>query len=176
MSIYIKRGCWLFARKRPDRGKAVAGILICSIGNRLKKDDGIGPYVIEELEKRILPPNVSLIDFGTSGFKAALEIGNYDKVIFVDAIQQGKQPGQAYRITVGKGDLWQSPSLTSFTVSLHESDLERILATAALIDNYPKEVVVIGCEPKDLSFGLSLSREVEQAVSKIIDLILNEIK
>lgn len=146
------------------------------MGNRLKKDDAIGPYVIEELEKRVLPPNVSLMDFGTSGFKAALEIGKYDKVIFVDAIQQGKQPGQACRITLSKEDLWQSPSLTSFTVSLHESDLERILATAALIDNYPKAVVVIGCEPKDLSFSLSLSREVKKAVSKIIDLILDEIR
>ena len=151
-------------------------ILICGIGNSLKKDDGIGPYVTEELEKRVLPPNVSLMDFGTSGFKAALEIGNYDKVIFVDAIQRGKQSGQVYRITLSKEDLLQSPSLTSFTVSLHESDLERILATAALIDNYPKEVVVIGCEPKDLSFGLSLSKEVKKAVSKIIDLILDEIR
>jgi len=151
-------------------------ILICGIGNRLKKDDGIGPYLIEELEKRVLPPNVSLMDFGTSGFKTALEIGKYDKVIFVDAIQRGEQPGQIYRITLSKEDLWQSSSLSSFTISLHESDLERILATAALIDNYPKEVVILGCEPKDLSFGLSLSQEVKKQVSKIIDLILDEIK
>ncbi len=146
------------------------------MGNKLKKDDGIGPYLIEELEKRVLPSNVSLMDSGISGFKVALEIGKYDKVIFVDAIQRGKQPGQAYRITLSKEDLSRSSSLTSFTVSLHESDLERILATTALIDNYPKEVVVIGCEPKDLSLGLSLSREVKKAVSKIIDLILDEIK
>ncbi len=151
-------------------------ILICGIGNKLKKDDGIGPYVIEELEKRVLPSNVSLADFGTSGFKAALEISKYDKVIFVDAIQQGKQPGQVYRITLNKEELSQRPSLTSFTVSLHESDLEGILATTALVNNYPKEVVAIGCEPKDLSFGLSLSREIKRAVSKIIDLILDEIK
>ncbi len=151
-------------------------ILICGIGNRLKKDDGIGPYLIEELEKRVLPPNVSFMDFGISGFKTALEIGKYDKVIFVDAIQRGEQPGQIYRITLSKEDLWQSSSLSSFTISLHESDLERILATAALIDNYPKEVVILGCEPKDLSFGLSLSQEVKKQVSKIIDLILDEIK
>lgn len=123
-----------------------------------------------------MPADVSLIDFGTSGFKAALEIGDYDKVIFIDAIKVGKQPGQVYKIILSKEDLLDSPSLSSFAVSLHESDLERILATAALIDNYPKEVVIIGCEPKDISFGLSLSQEAKKAISKIIDLTLNEIK
>lgn len=151
-------------------------ILICGLGNKLKRDDGIGPFVIEELEKRALPKNVSLIDFGTSGFKTALKIGSYDRVIFIDAIKRDKQPGQVYRTTLSKEDLVNSPSLASFAISLHESDLERILATAALIDNYPKEVIILGCEPKDLSFGLSLSREVKKAASKIIDLALNEIK
>lgn len=119
---------------------------------------------------------MSLIDFGISGFKAALEIGNYDKVIVVDSVKAGKQPGQVYRIALSKEDLLHSPSLSSFTVSLHESDLERILATAALIDSYPKEVVIIGCEPKDLSFDLNLSKEVKGAISQIIDLILDEIE
>ncbi len=151
-------------------------ILICGLGNKLKRDDGIGPFVIEELEKRALPENISLIDFGTSGFKTALEIGSYDRVIFIDAIKRDKQPGQVYRTTLSKEDLVNSPSLASFAISLHESDLERILATAALMDNYPREVIILGCEPKDLSFGLSLSREVKKAASKIIDLALNEIK
>lgn len=154
----------------------LARILICGLGNRLKRDDGIGPFVIEELEKRALPANVSLVDFGTSGFKAALEIGKYDKVIFVDATKRGKQPGEVYRMTLSKEDLGQSLSLASFTFSLHESDLERILATTALIDNYPQKVVVIGCEPKDLTFGLSLTREVKKAVSRIITLVLAEIR
>ena len=150
-------------------------ILICGVGNKLKKDDGLGPYIIEELEKQVLPENVSLLDFGTSGFKTALEIGKYHKVIFVDAIQLGNQPGQIYKTTLSKQDLSENPSLSSFTISLHESDLEKILTTASLIGNYPKEVVVLGCEPEDLSFGLGLSGKVENAVSKIIDLILKEI-
>jgi hydrogenase maturation protease len=149
-------------------------ILICGLGNKLKGDDGIGPFVVEELERRALPPDVDLIDFGTSGFKCALEIGRYDKVIFIDAIEAGEQPGQIHRIRLKKEDLLDSPSLSSFAISLHESDLEKILATAALLNNYPREVVVIGCEPKDISFGLDLSREAKQAINKIIALALEE--
>lgn len=151
-------------------------ILVCGIGNTLKKDDGIGPYVIEALGKRVLPANVSLSDFGTSGFKAALEIGEYHKVIVVDAIQLGNKPGRIYKIPLSKQDFLESSSLGSFTISLHESGLEKILIIATLTNNYPKEVIVLGCEPEDLSFGLGLSGEVEKAVNRLIDLILNEIR
>jgi len=156
--------------------KKLTKTLICGLGNKLKRDDGIGPYVIEELGKQALPANISLADFGTSGFKCALEIGKYDKVIFIDAIKAGKQPGEIHKITPNKEDLLDSPSLSSFAVSLHESDLERILATATLIENYPKEVVIIGCEPKDISFGLTLSEEVSKAIGKIITLVLKEVQ
>ncbi len=150
--------------------------LICGLGNQLKRDDGLGPCIIAELEKQALPENVSLIDFGTSGFKCALEIGEYEKVIFVDAIRMGKQSGQIYKICLSKQDLQNSPSLSSFAFSLHESDLERILSTAALIDSYPHKVVIIGCEPKDATFGLGLSKEVKQAMRGIIDLVLAEVQ
>jgi len=140
----------------------------------LKCDDGLGPSIIAELEKRALPDNVSLIDFGISGFKCALGIVDYDKVVFVDAVQTGKQPGQIYKINLSKQDLLNSPSLSSFAVSLHESDMERILTTAALLDGYPQEVVIIGCEPADTTFRVGLSEEIEKAVPTIIDLILEE--
>jgi len=149
----------------------LSGILICGLGNTLKRDDGLGPYIITELEKQALPDGVNLIDFGTSGFKCALGIGDYDKVVFVDAIQTRKQPGQIYRIKLSRQDLLNSPSLSSFAVSLHESDLERILTTAALLDSYPNEVVIIGCEPEDTNFGIGLSERLEQSISEIIDLI-----
>ena len=154
----------------------MSGILICGLGNTLKRDDGLGPCIITELEKRSLPDDVSLIDFGTSGFKCALGIGDYDKVVFVDAIQTGKQPGQIYKINLSRQDLLNSPSLSSFAVSLHESDLERILTTAALLNSYPREVVIIGCEPEDTNFGIGLSEKLEKSMPGIIDLVLAEVK
>jgi hydrogenase maturation protease len=151
-------------------------ILVCGLGNKLKRDDGLGPHVIEELERHDLPGSVCLIDFGISGFKCALEIGDYDKVIFIDAIDAGKAAGEMYRIRLGREDLLESPSLSSFAVSLHESDLERILATAALLDTYPGEVVIFGCQPADISFGLGLSRMVKKAADNIINLTLAEVE
>jgi hydrogenase maturation protease len=149
-------------------------ILICGLGNILKRDDGLGSCVVSELEKRELPNNISLIDYGTSGFKCALGIGDYDKVVFVDAIQMGKKPGQIYKINLSKKDLLDSPSLSSFAVSLHESDLERILTTAAILDCYPNEVVIIGCEPVDIKYGVGLSAVLKKVFHEIVKLTLEE--
>ena len=152
----------------------MAKILICGLGNPLKHDDGLGPSVIAELEKQAISDDICLRDFGTSGFKCALEIGGYDRVVFVDAVQTGKKPGQIYRIELSREDLLDSPSLSSFAFSLHESDLERVLATAALLDGYPGEVVIIGCKPKETTFGVGLSPEVEKAMKRVIELVLAE--
>jgi hydrogenase maturation protease len=150
--------------------------LICGLGNALKKDDGLGPCIISKLEKREMPEGVCLADFGISGFKCSLEIGDYDKVIFVDAIQMDKKPGQVYRICLSRQDLLKSPSLSDFSVSLHESNLERIMATAALLNRCPDEIVIVGCEPKDTAFGVGLTTEVKQVLGQIIELVLAELQ
>lgn len=149
----------------------VARLLVCGLGNRLKRDDGLGPCVIAALAQRDLPKGVSLEDFGTWGFRAALMIGDYDKVIVVDAIQAGSSPGQVYRIVLE--DRSYKPKL--FALSPHESDLEQILAMATSIGRGPQEIVIIGCEPQDLSWGLEMSAEVQAAMAKVIEQVLTEI-
>jgi hydrogenase maturation protease len=151
-------------------------VLICGLGNALKRDDGLGPRVISELEKQEMPEGICLADFGISGFKCSLVIGDYDKVVFVDAIQMEKEPGQVYRICLTQQDLIESPSLSDFSVSLHESNLERIMATAALLERCPAEIVIIGCEPGETGFGVGLSQEVEQSIDQIIELVLAEVQ
>ncbi len=151
-------------------------ILICGLGNTLKRDDGLGPRVITELEKQAMPEGVCLADFGISGFKCSLEIGDYDKVVFIDAIQMDKKPGQVYRLYLTGKDLLQSPSLADFNFSLHESNLERIMATSAFLNMCPGEITIIGCEPADITFGVGLTPEVEQSIDQIIELVLAELK
>ncbi|HUJ75035.1 MAG TPA: hydrogenase maturation protease, partial [bacterium] len=106
-------------------------ILICGVGNKLKGDDGLGPLVVERLEQETLPPGVDLADYGISGFKCALKLEGYEKVIFVDAISlPGSEPGRLHRLEITKEQLMKSPNLSNFSVSMHETDLERIMATA----------------------------------------------
>jgi hydrogenase maturation protease len=152
-------------------------ILICGVGNKLKRDDGLGPFVIEQLENQPMPAGVDLADYGISGFKCALKLEGYNKVVFVDAISlPGYEPGRLHRLKISKEKLMRSPKLSDFSVSMHETDLERIMATAAVLNIYPDEVIIIGCEPSDTAVGLGLTKSVADAVPGIIDLVLREIK
>jgi len=124
-----------------------------------------------------MPNGVDLADYGISGFKCALKLEGYQKVVFVDAISlPGSKPGRLHRLKISKDKLMRSPKLSDFSVSMHETDLERIMATAAVLNIYPDEVVIIGCEPSDTSVGLGLTERVEAAVPKIIDLVLQELQ
>jgi hydrogenase maturation protease len=124
-----------------------------------------------------MPAGVDVADYGISGFKCALKLEGYNKVIFVDAISlPGSEPGRLHRLKISKERLMNSPRLSDFSVSMHETDLERIMATAAVLNIYPDEVVIIGCEPSDTAVGLGLTKSVADAVPGIVALIMQELK
>ncbi|MCL2615184.1 MAG: hydrogenase maturation protease [Dehalococcoidia bacterium] len=151
-------------------------ILVCGVGNKLKKDDGLGPLIAEELDNVELPPGVDVADFGISGFKCALKLEGYHKVVFVDAISlPGSEPGRLHRLKINKEALMRSPRLSDFSVSMHETDLERIMATASVLNIYPEEVVIIGCEPADTAVGLGLTPSVEAAVPQVLQMVMQEL-
>jgi len=154
----------------------VTRILVCGVGNKLKKDDGLGPLIAEELDNVELPPGVDVADFGISGFKCALKLEGYHKVVFVDAISlPGSEPGRLHRLKINKEALMRSPRLSDFSVSMHETDLERIMATASVLNIYPEEVVIIGCEPADTAVGLGLTPSVEAAVPQVLQMVMQEL-
>jgi hydrogenase maturation protease len=150
--------------------------LICGFGNMLRRDDGLGAYVIDQLAERELPDYITLRDFGTSSFRAALEIGDYDRVIVIDAIRAGGKPGTLYRTVLDYENMASSNLPDSFTISLHEVGLEKALATASFTGRFPKEVVILGCEPDDVSFGLTQSKIVKRKVKRLLELVLSEIE
>jgi len=151
-------------------------ILICGLGSKLQGDDGLGPYVIEELEKKGAPDGVDLADYGISGFKCALYLENYERVIFVDAVElPGHEPGDIHRLRIPREKLGGLPTLGEIGISMHETDLPRILATAAALGTAPAEIVVIGIQPVDTSVRFGLSPKVAQAVPQIINLIEAEL-
>ena len=149
--------------------------LICGLGSILQGDDGIGPFVIEEMEKEAVPDGVTLADYGISGFKCALNLAHYDRVIFVDAVSiEGQAPGTIHHLRIPREKLSGYATLGEAGISMHETDLPRILATAVALGTAPPKIVVIGCQPADTSVRLGLSPAVEMAVPAIIGLVKEE--
>src|SRR6476659_3830163 len=81
-------------------------ILVAGIGNSWLSDDGFGPVVAAELQKRALPEEAAVADFGSGGLDLAYEImRGYDAVIFIDVSRQGGEPGTLYVMEATEADV-----------------------------------------------------------------------
>jgi hydrogenase maturation protease len=151
-------------------------ILVVGVGNLLKSDDGLGIHVIEKLKKMKLPNKVDIMDLGTSGMDILHYSENYDKIIFIDAIKVGKSPGTVYRIKPRDVEVGDDSLRDMIYMSMHEIDLEKVIALGRKLGQIPDNVVIIGCEPKETSqMKIGLTKEVETAVPDIVQLVLEEL-
>jgi len=143
--------------------------LVVGVGNLLLKDEGVGIHAVRRLEQMQLPDHVQLIDAGTSAIDFISDIQNADKVIFVDAVKAGGEPGSIYRLT--KEDI---AARTGSQLSLHEIGVLEALNMAECLGGCG-EVVIIGIEPKEMTWGMELSSELESKLPELIECVLTEI-
>lgn len=145
--------------------------LILGIGNILRRDDGVGVRVIERLRGLELPEGVEVVDAGNAMLNLVDLIAGRRKVVIIDAIKAGGQPGSIYRFTPGDTrSQWQP------VTSLHEIGLLEALALAHDLGIAPDNVVIVGVEPATIEWGTSLSSEVEAAVPRLVELVLHEVR
>jgi hydrogenase maturation protease len=145
-------------------------ILILGIGNILLRDEGVGVRVIERMRGVDLPKGVELVDGGTAGADLLDVLAERRKVIIVDAVQVDCEPGTVVRF--GADDLAR-PEREG--ISLHELGLYEALMMTDKLNCAPEEVVVFGVKPKEVGYGLELTKEIETIVPDIIELVLAEI-
>jgi hydrogenase maturation protease len=143
------------------------GKFVVGIGNVLLRDEGIGCHVAHALE-RVPLPEVEIIDGGTCPDALQL-LENADKVVIVDAVKGGGRPGQIYRFRPEDVTLDQKRVL-----SLHDMSLVDSLKLTRLWHNVG-EAVIIGVEPRELSWGLELSPELQEKMPQILDAVLGEL-
>ena len=144
-------------------------ILILGAGNLLRKDDGIGSYVVQELEKLNLPEGVKAVDVGTKGLALVDMMREAAKILFVDAVEMGKKAGTV-KVFSRKEILIDTDKRE---VSLHEAGLAQLICLASILGISP-ELTVVGIQPKDIGWGTDLSPELKKAVPAILDCVLSE--
>jgi hydrogenase maturation protease len=146
-------------------------LLILGAGNPLMKDDGIGVHIAHKLEKLEMPEGVKVLDVGTRGFVLVDLMREAPKVLLIDAVEMGQEPGTVKIFTCR--DIMGDREKRGF--SLHEIGLPQVLLLAELQGIAP-EVVIVGVQPKDLGWGAGLSPEVQKAVPHIVERVLGEMK
>jgi len=145
-------------------------IFVVGVGNILLKDEGIGVHVIREMEKLDLPKNVRVIDGGTAGFDLGYLIEGADRLILIDAIDAGCEPGVIFKFR--PDDIKAKPK--RYFTSAHEVGLLEALEMAKCMGKCP-QTVIFGIQPKEIDLGMELSTELKAKIPEIIRLILEEI-
>jgi hydrogenase maturation protease len=144
--------------------------VVLGIGNVLLSDEGIGVHVANELMKMEMPPGVSVVEGGTDGFSLLNIITDADRLIVVDAVKGGAEPGTIYRFNAN--EIQSVPS--GFKTSVHQIGILEVIDLSALIGKTPK-TSVIGIEPKSFEMSLELSPEIRAKVPRIIELVFEEL-
>lgn len=142
-------------------------LFILGVGNLLLKDEGVGVHVARALQEMSLPEGVEVVDGGTSPDPLYLVEG-VDKLVVVDAMRAGGEAGSIYRLA--PEDITARPGVL---ISTHQMGLLESLRAMSLKGG-PREVVIIGVEPKEMGWGLKLSPELEGRFPKILEAVLKE--
>ena len=151
-------------------------ILVAGVGNAWMQDDGFGSEAAQRLERRELPPGVTVMDFGSGGLDLAYEImRGYHALVLIDVSRQGGEPGTLYVIEPDPAD-YARPIEDGEMISPHGMDPQTVLRFVNAVGGFSGKVVVVACEPgpiEDLAVGLS--PEVELAVERAIDVVMEQI-
>lgn len=142
-------------------------ITILGLGNLLLKDDGIGPRVVEALQKENLPGRISPVTADGSIYQVLNILEESKKVIAVDALQAGGVPGTVY--VLSPEDVYQGDDTCLFR---HEDDVLGVLQLRKYFrdgtDFDGPELIIVGIEPKEICYSLKLSPEIEQKIPEVI--------
>ena len=146
-----------------------AGILqeptcLVGVGNPLRRDDGVGPWIVAAVREASVGTELCLVDAQDvpENFVPAIARGDAQNVVFVDAAAGDGPPG-----TVMFGPLADFAEAGSF--STHKLALS---LSGKFLEAAGKKVFLLGIVPADLEFGEGLTAEVERAAAALRDLII----
>ena len=147
------------------------GILVLGLGNSIMTDDGFGVHVIEALRERFrMPEDVTLLDGGTLGLDLLPRLEGVERLLIVDALQMGGEPGTVYHL---HGE--DVPRAFAAKLSVHQMGVQDLLAVAELQGHLPRELVVWGVQAAVIGMGLELTPVVSGALEEVIDGIIAEL-
>ncbi|MFC1784582.1 hydrogenase maturation protease [Candidatus Neomarinimicrobiota bacterium] len=144
-------------------------IKVIAVGNDLYGDDGIGNAVLQSLEQNPDMKDIELIDGATDALGLIDHFSGADHVIIVDAAQMGENPGTVK--VFSKEEIKLKIKMDHLTV--HGISLAETFDIAQLVDSLPKNLTIIGIEPKNIGISQNLSDEVTQSIPEVVSNIIN---
>ncbi len=149
------------------------GVLVAGIGNVFQRDDAFGVEVAARLVRCPVPDDVRVEDFGIRGAHLAYELlEGYRALVIIDAVPMGEPPGTLVVMEpVVAGPAGDFPA-DAPAVDAHTMSPDVVLATLARLGGSVERVLIVGCQPADLSEGMGLTAPVAAALDDAVELCL----
>lgn len=146
--------------------------VVIGAGNPLMGDDGLGIAALERLrEDWTVHPHVDLLDGGTWGLNLLPHVERADRVLLIDAIDIGAEPGTL--IELGRSEI---PRFLAQKLSPHQIDLKEVLALAELRGTLPGELIAVGLQPESIEMSTSLSPVVEGGLNGLLERVAERLR
>ena len=135
-------------------------LAIIGIGSELRRDDAIGIIIIRKLKDEVINDKVAILEGGTTpeNLSGVLRKFQPSHILLVDAAEVGQAPGEFAMV--------DPKDIKGMGLSTHSFSL-------ATIADYFKEitgaeVLFLGIQPKEITFGEGMSPELQRAVGPVI--------
>ncbi len=144
-------------------------ILVIGTGNILLSDEGLGVHAVKTLSDRfVFNPPVEIVDGGTMGLDLLPLLEDREKVLLVDAVDFGREPG-FYATIDGDAVVRHLKGRPS----VHDIGLVDVLTAAQWSLPVMPEICLAGMQPQSLELGLELTRIVADSMEGFLKLILS---
>ncbi len=150
-------------------------MLVAGVGNIFLGDDGFGVEVARRLATEDLPEWVRVADYGISGMHLAYDLANgYETTILIDATSRGDDPGTVYVIDLDRSQL---PGIAadaagrSQLFDAHGMQPDVVFGVLDMLGADAGKVLLVGCEPASVDYGIGLSPPVTAAVGEAVRVV-----
>lgn len=149
---------------------------ILGFGNPVRSDDGIGCYVVEQLQQQLAgQEQVTVLDMGTSAFEVLFQLAGHERIVLVDAvINSGEEDGTLYKLPAAEAEaaIQEDPM-----VFLHSLKWDQALSYAKKIlqGDYPDDISVYLISVSNTKLDVGMSEAVQRAGDRLVQIIAEEL-
>lgn len=141
---------------------------VIGVGNPYRRDDGVGPAVIDRLRSRV-DPAVHLVVTDGEPTQLLDAWAGTELAIVIDAVLcERPEPGRLHR-----SDAVGAPA--GAAAGTHALGMPDAIRLAEVLDRMPRRLVVYAVEAAELGFGAGLTPAVAASVPAIVAAVLDEL-
>ncbi|WP_407421793.1 hydrogenase maturation peptidase HycI [Methanobrevibacter sp.] len=152
-----------FESQLSDFLKDCEKLIVLGVGNELKCDDGVGPFIIRKLKEKDIENESNSLFINTEtvpeNFTGKIRKEKPTHLIIVDACLMGGEPGDMKIV-----DKYDFANIGISTHSMSLSYFVRYLEKDTDI-----EIIFVGIEPESMDYSERLTENVEKTAYEFID-------